>query len=537
MNRAEQARTDAHLWGDDSRMVAHVAHNVSTRYLAYIVDAVLGLVMLPFNLAHLGMAAYGLWALTTSITVYFSMLDLGYGGALVRFVAQYRARRDARSLNEVLSTLSVVYSAIALLTYAGVAVIAFNLDAISRLTPQEAATSRTLLLVIGVNVALRFVFGVYGGVIVGFQRYHLNNLTSIGTSLVVAGVNVAVLLAGFGVVELVAATTSVRVAALLIYRLNAYRVFPQLHMDWRLFSKGRLREISGFSVFMLVLDGAYKVNYSTDVLVIGTLIGAPAVALWAPAQRLCEVALRLSNQVSEALFPIVVDCDVSQRDARLQRILVQGTRLSLASVIPIAGSIVLLAHPLLQAWIGASLGPSVVHTATIVQVLAAVVIIRVGCSTSSVVLKGAGMHRTLTGLVGGMAVANITLSIALIGPFGLTGVALGTVVPVAAVSLLGMVPLAARRVNISLFRLFREAVWPALWPAAFAGGLVLFTRSRLPAGLLAIGLQVVVACAVYLALFLIAVGAQGRREYMRHVDIVLKRSSQRMSQVGTANAS
>ena len=75
--------------------VTVVAHNVSTRYLAYLVDAVLGLVMLPFNLAHLGMAAYGLWMLTTSFTTYFAMLDLGYGGALVRFVAQYRARRDA----------------------------------------------------------------------------------------------------------------------------------------------------------------------------------------------------------------------------------------------------------------------------------------------------------------------------------------------------------------------------------------------------------------------------------------------------------
>ncbi len=46
------------------------------------------------------------------------MLDLGYGGALVRFVAQYRAREDARSLNEVLSTLAVVYASIGAATYA-----------------------------------------------------------------------------------------------------------------------------------------------------------------------------------------------------------------------------------------------------------------------------------------------------------------------------------------------------------------------------------------------------------------------------------
>ena len=64
---------------------------MSTRYLAIAVDGVIGLMMMPFNVAHLGQSAYGLWALTTSITMYFSVLDLGYGGALVKFVAQYRA--------------------------------------------------------------------------------------------------------------------------------------------------------------------------------------------------------------------------------------------------------------------------------------------------------------------------------------------------------------------------------------------------------------------------------------------------------------
>src|SRR4029450_7286479 len=90
---------DAAVWGRDVRTATVVAHNVSTRYLAYFIDAIVGLVMLPFNLHHLGMAAYGLWMLTSSFTVYLSMLDLGYGGALVRFVAQYRAQRDARALN------------------------------------------------------------------------------------------------------------------------------------------------------------------------------------------------------------------------------------------------------------------------------------------------------------------------------------------------------------------------------------------------------------------------------------------------------
>src|SRR5262249_9162775 len=84
-------------WGDaDERQLATVARNVTTRYMAIGVDAIIGLMLLPFNVRHLGTSAYGLWMLTASLTTYFSVLDLGFGGSIVKFVAHYRAKRDAR---------------------------------------------------------------------------------------------------------------------------------------------------------------------------------------------------------------------------------------------------------------------------------------------------------------------------------------------------------------------------------------------------------------------------------------------------------
>ncbi len=527
------APIDARIWGDDPSAVTAVAHNVSTRYLAYLIDAVLGLVMLPFNLSHLGMAVYGVWMLTTSFLVYFDMLDLGYGGALVRFVARYRAQRDVRALNEVLSTFSLVYAGIGAAAYLFVIVIALNLGLMSKLTPAQVETSRTLLLIIGANVAARFIFGVYGGVIVGFQRYHLNNLTSIATSLAVAATNVIVLLSGYGIVALVAATTIVRILALLVYRSNAYRTFPGLSINWASFKRERFREVSGFSVYLLLLDIAYKVNYSIDMIVVGAFLGASAVALWAPAQRLTDLALRLSNQLGDALFPIVVDCDTSQHAARLRRVFLQGTRLSLATVLPIGGGLAVMAQPLMAAWLGAGFAA----TGSLVQILAFVVIVRVGAATASIVLKGAGMHRRLTLLIMLMGVGNFALSVALVGSIGLRGVAIGTAVPVALVALGTLFPTACHRVGLGLVEVLRYAVWPALWPAAISlTGLALISP-QFPATLIAVALQLALSAIVYFALFLAAVGSEGRREYLRHVDGLLRRGVPYMRRIGTANAS
>ncbi len=49
-----------------------------------------------------------------------------------------------------------------------------------------------MLLIIGIYVALNFPFSVYGGIISGFQRYDVNNVQAVITSVVVALVNVAV---------------------------------------------------------------------------------------------------------------------------------------------------------------------------------------------------------------------------------------------------------------------------------------------------------------------------------------------------------
>ena len=130
--------TDAAWPHGDERSLQRIARNVATRYLVVGAEMLVGLITLPFNLHHLGPEAYGLWMLTAGITIHFSILDLGYGGAMVKFAAQYRAHRDARALNEIASTLFVVFGGLGIATYLAAIGLAFNLDHIFRITPDQA---------------------------------------------------------------------------------------------------------------------------------------------------------------------------------------------------------------------------------------------------------------------------------------------------------------------------------------------------------------------------------------------------------------
>src|SRR5918996_799015 len=175
-----------------------IFRNVSVNYLVAGTELLIGVFMLPFNVAHLGQATYGLWILIASVTVYFSMFDMGYGVAQVKFAARYRAQGDTTALNEIASTMFFVFSGVGLFTFLLAVVISLNLERFFPLTPEQVRTGRIVLLFISAYVALGFPMSVFGGIVNGFQRQYMNGAVGFVTAIVVALVNVAVLLSGYG---------------------------------------------------------------------------------------------------------------------------------------------------------------------------------------------------------------------------------------------------------------------------------------------------------------------------------------------------
>jgi len=463
-------------WSRQASPSATIARNVASRYLVIGIDALIGLVVLPFNVHHLGQAAWGLWMLTTSISAYFTVIDLGYGGAITRFVAKYRARQEPQGINEITSTLFVVFVGLGAAAYGLFVLAAFNVQDLINVSPEQIGTARILLLIAGIQVAVGLPFGVFGGVVNGFQRYDVNNLVSIATSIAVAAVNVALLLLGYGLVSVVLATTSVRIASNFVYRRNAYRVFPLLSVRPSLFRKSRLQEVSGFSVYSAVMDWSNRLNFATDMIIIGAFLSPTAVALWAVPRRLADLTRSLTNQFNSVLLPVVVESDVRNQTDRLRDLLIHGTRLSLFLVVPVAMGLFLMAGPLIGRWVG----PSFADSVPIAQILALVVIVRVGIAPASVVLNGAGRHRLLACASAGIALTNLALSLWWIRRYGLPGQALATLIPLTLVTVFLVFPAACRRADVRVSQAFRQAVWPVIWPLPVMIAVVIALRAALP---------------------------------------------------------
>lgn len=504
----------------DRRAINLIAGKVSAKYLAMAIDWGLAIVMVPFNLMHLGKPVYGLWMLVASIPAYFSLLDLGYSAAIVKFAAQYRATGDSRGLNQIASTIFFFFAGIGLSAYAIATALAFNLQALLNLTPEQTVIGRQVLLIISIYIAVGFPCSVFGAIVRGFMDPYMTSLISIVTSLTVVTVNIVMLLAGYGIVPLVAAITAIRTLSYFAYWRNARRVFPPLQIRAGAFRASRLRELTGFSMALLLIDLANKLNYSTDAIVIGTYMSTAAVASWAIAQRPVDLAQRFSNELNLAVFPLVVSNAALGRDDRLRTIFLYGTQLSLAVVIVLAICLILLARPVIALWVGPDFGDSV----SVVYVLAFVLMIRIGSAAATTLLEGAGQHRLLAVSTVAAGIANLLLSLLLVRSFGLLGVALGTLIPLSAVALLVIFPAACRRSGLKVSRAFAVAVAPALWPALPAVGLALIAGSFGAGGLPAAAAQAICAVLSYCLFFFgLALSREARGWYLCNVKQLVRR--------------
>ena len=517
----------ARVWGRTSNTVASLARNVATRYLIIGADTIVGLLLMPFNLAFLGQAAWGLWLLTASLNTYFTVLDMGYGGSITRFVAQYRAREDARAINEIASTLFVLFTGVGIAIYGAYILVSYQVRHVFNLTPDQVETARILMLIMGTQVAMGVPFGVFGGVMNGFQRYDINNLVSVGTIVVVAIVNVAVLLAGYGLIEVALATTAVRLLSNLIYARNAYSVFPLLSIRPSFFRRARLKEVTGYSMYSAVAGWAYRLNYMSDSFIIGFFMGPAAVALFAVPRRVSQAVKSLTSQLHNVLLPVVVESQTRRQGDRLRTILVHGTKLTLLAAVPLSAALFLLADPLIPLYVGEEFAASV----PIAQILAVLIAFRVGNATAQVVLKGVEGYQLYAWTQLGVAVVNIALSIWWIQWFGLTGQALGTLVPVAAASMFIMWPAACRQAGVPLGTSFRRAIWPTLWPLPAVVVPILVLKSMMPPTILTVLVCGAVGTMCYFAVALgLAMDAEERGLYtgkLRQVVTFWRSSSER----------
>jgi O-antigen/teichoic acid export membrane protein len=277
---------------------------------------------------------------------------------------------------------------------------------------------------------------------------------------------------------------------------------PELRFNLRSADPKLIRPILSFSWSVSLMSAAFRIETKTDELVVGAILSVSSVAPYALARKLSEAPQLLTEQFRRVLLPVAAELNAVDTPSQLRFLYLAGTRVTLAIHMPLTCTIAILAGPLLTVWVGAAYAPY----ANLVVILAISSLIITSQRPGNSVLQVMGRHRPLAFMAVCSAVTNLALSIMLGHILGLTGVAIGTLVPTIVVYLGVVLPYAMRVIRVPGTVAFREVFLPALAPALPAAAILLVLQrsldlASLPAVLAAssAGLGVYAVCYLSLA--------------------------------------
>lgn len=397
-----------------------------TNWLAFAATLAVSFFLAPYLVRSLGDARYGVWCVVESILAYFTLFDLGIAACLVRFVAKHHATGERAELNRIVSaSLGLFVIAACGVLVLGGAVTPFVAPGLERKLGEPGDVLPFMLLMLA-NLALTLPLSAFPTILDGLQRFGAKSAVRlVCLALRVAGI-VWVMETRPGLLPLAFVFTVMNLLEHAVMAWLCFRFLPGLKLTTRNIDRETLREVKGYSVdaFLAMLAG--RITVQTGLIVVGGFLTAAAAAHYALAARLVDMAKNLLRAATTTLTPAV-----SQREATgdldgVRRVLLEGTRFVLYLVLPIHLGMLAFGRPFFARWVGPQYADWCFPA---MAVLSATLTIGVAQSVASRILYGMGKLKLFARLALVEAVVNLALSLALVGPFGLVGVAVAVAVP------------------------------------------------------------------------------------------------------------
>jgi len=402
-----------------------IAKNIAANWVAFLYVAIVGFFLSPFIVNRLGTNAYGVWSLLVAVVGYLGLLDFGVRGAVTRYVAHHHASGDDGGSSAIVSAALVLFGLLGIVAIVLAGALAFMAPRFFNIPGELLADTRVVLCLGGLTVAVTLLGAVFGGVVTGLERFDVNSGIEIVMTTIRAAAVVMALKAGYGLVALGCIHLTISALQGVVAWTAARRLYRAMRLQFRSPLIPQMRTIVTFSAFLSMLHVLSALIYYSDAVVIAAFLPIGAVAFYVIAGNLCEYAFSVVGTVSRLMTPRV-SALASRGGQEVPTEILRAARIATLASASIAAVFWIRGESFISLWMGPTYGP---ESGKILGVLAFVVWLSGGRSVAAASIVGVSRHRLLIPGLAFEAVVNVALSIALIGNWGLVGVAIGTLVP------------------------------------------------------------------------------------------------------------
>lgn len=273
-------------------------------YVILGLNAIVGLTYTPYMLRCLGQSEFGIYSLASAIIAYLSMLDLGFGNAVIRYTAKFRAEGKTEKQYSLFGMFTLLYSAIGIVVILAGLILYFNLDKMfgQTLTDTELERTKIVTLLMVLNLAFTFPLSIYGAIITAYENFIFLRVVQIIKIILNTAIIIAFLYMGYKAVAIVIVHT---VFNFVVLGLNYFYCRKKIKIkinfsrpDWHL-----IKEIGIYSFWIFLNVIMDRIYWSTGQFVLGAVSGTVAISVFAVAIQLQSMYMLFSGGVSGVFLP------------------------------------------------------------------------------------------------------------------------------------------------------------------------------------------------------------------------------------------
>ena len=455
----------------DSNIRKVLVRNTAWNYVGFVVNLASNLLLFPIAVARMGDTATGIWLLIGSIGGYMGLLQLGIAPAVAQFAAMHIARREDDALARTVSTALALVTGLGAVALLALPAVPWLIEAFS-IAPAlrgDAAIAFTLGII---GVPLQMPGHVFNAVLGAAQRQDRSTQVWM-TMLTGKLVGIAALLgAGYGLVAVMWLDTALILSADILLATFAFVSVPTLRLSAAAVDGAEVTRLANLGGWVFLSALCTLLIEQTDRIVIGLFLAVEFVTYYSAAWKLYMLVYSVCTTLVQAVGPLASALYAHGDLDGLQRLWLRMTRYTVAVAWPIAWGLGLCAGPVLRVWVG----PAYAQYHGVVQILVLFFLVTAHNHAAFGVLTAMLKVRPLVlRYTAPQALLNLVLSVWLVRWLGITGVALGTLLP-AVVLQYTFTSFVLSSLSLPWSTFWGEVVRPTAGPAlvAFAPSVVVY---------------------------------------------------------------
>ena len=393
-------------------------------YVSIIASTLVQLLYTPFLISKLGQSEFGLYSLIASVIGYLTVLDLGFGNAIVVYTAKYRAQKKYEEEKKLHGMFRIIFFIIGIIAALIGIILFLNVNNLfgQTMTSTELSEAKIMMLILSFNLFISFQFSIYSSIISAYEKFTFQKIMSIINTLLKPLLMIPLLFLGYKAIAMTVVITIVNIIVLLSNYTFCKRKL-NINIKFMGFDKNLFKTILGYSIWIFLGVIVDKVNWSVDQFVLGSVAGTVAVSIYSAASTINTLFINLSTAINTVLLPKMskmVAKNASNED--LTKEFIKVGRIQYIIIFLMCSGLIMFGKEFFIAWVGQDFINSYYIAIILIVPLCIPLIQNLGIS----IMQAKNMHKFRSILLLFIAIANIAISIPLAKAYQGIGSAIGT---------------------------------------------------------------------------------------------------------------